>query len=81
MASEIDDGGPAFPRPETTGYHPQSGMTLRDYFAAIALPWALANRDVSQPWKFPAAMAAYEVADAMLTARNQPPTTPSGESS
>lgn len=79
MTSENDHGGPAFPVNGPNGDHP--GMTLRDYFAAIALPWALANRDVSQPWKFPAAMAAYEVADAMLTARNQPPTTPSGESS
>lgn len=73
-----DDGGPAFPgytmhddgeTVEVTKLSP--GMTLRDYFAAKALPWALDNVDQSQPWKFSAAMTAYEIADAMLEARAQ----------
>jgi hypothetical protein len=39
----INDGGPAFPRPESRGtsgattLHGQNGMTLRDYFAGQAL--------------------------------------------
>jgi hypothetical protein len=44
------------------------GMTLRDYFAAKALAPALpgmSTRDVQY-----AAEAAYEIADAMLAARN-----------
>lgn len=60
-------GGWAFPTDGTT----HSGMTLRDYFAGQVIVWALKNRDVSQPWKHAAAMAAYEVADAMLDARKK----------
>lgn len=34
MSQPIDDGGPAFPRTGTDGtIQPQSGMTLRDWFA------------------------------------------------
>jgi len=41
--SKIDDGGPAFPlpaafNPDGTGiYEEQRGMSLRDYFAALAM--------------------------------------------
>lgn len=34
MSTTKDDGGPAFPVPDNSDY----GMTLRDYFAAAALP-------------------------------------------
>jgi hypothetical protein len=62
-----ETGGPAFP------LHPEirptldkewCGMTLRDYFAAKALPTTM------QTWKpDEAARLAYEQADAMLEAR------------
>jgi hypothetical protein len=67
MNQPINDGGPAFPM----GYHPegnsadQFGMTLRDYFAGKAIEalivrgWGLEN----------ASGKAYEIADAMLKAR------------
>lgn len=74
---ENPENPPAFPRPasvDTHGVHPEpvtanEGMSLRDYFAAVALPWALQNVDVSQPWKFTACITAYELADIMLKAR------------
>ena len=56
--SEINDGGPAFPcMPpkqdigvgQASGYpDPESGMTLRDYFAAAALQGILANSRLSE---------------------------------
>jgi hypothetical protein len=67
MSEPINDGGPAFPM----GYHPEGnnadhfGMTLRDYFAGKAIEalivrgWGLEN----------ASGKAYEIADAMLKAR------------
>ena len=37
MSDEINDGGPAFPRTGADGHtSPQSGMSIRDYFAAAA---------------------------------------------
>lgn len=70
-----DDGGPAFPAPEAAkarfgDSNPDAflGMTLRDYFAARALAPAfpgMTTRDVQY-----AAEAAYELADAMLSARS-----------
>lgn len=90
MSEKIDDGGAAFPMgiPEGAHHghslHKQQGMSLRDYFAAAALPCAL------QAWKhhfkitnepeewaghFELASEAYDIADAMLQARkegNQP---------
>lgn len=79
-------GGPAFPfkvllnnGDGTETEHIFSGMTLRDYFAGIALPRALAMagriREIAdgdplakQPERYVAA-AAYKMADAMLEAR------------
>ena len=62
-------GGPAFP-----GLHPSAecrfqdeGMTLRDYFAAKAMQGMM--HDVSQPVGEVIAEWAYQVADAMLKAR------------
>ena len=59
-----DTGGPAFPR---TQWPNETGMTLRDYFAAKAMQ-AIAQKysregDVSRK--------AYKIADAMLKAREQ----------
>ncbi|MGN6451376.1 MAG: hypothetical protein ACTHLK_22830 [Brucella intermedia] len=45
--SKIETGGPAFPRSAAEhsqgGHYEQDGMTLRDYFAAIALQGMLTN--------------------------------------
>lgn len=68
--SNIDTGGPAFPRNILDHGHGvtvahESGMTLRDYFAAKALPAMLEVCSTNQR----AAEEAYAVADAMLKAR------------
>ena len=54
-----------------------AGMTLRDWFAGQALPYAL-DRDYGNEWrksgtKFPplAAAEAYRIADAMLAERER----------
>lgn len=83
----IDNGGPAFPRPAsidpTSGTLPegdrlvndQAGLSLRDYFAAAALPTMCVGM-----YKLPytaaeceakAAVAAYAIADAMLAQRTK----------
>lgn len=81
--SEIEHGGPAFPAPDAgeqdfglRGMY--SGMTLRDYFAAKAMqgmlsgPAGHAILDDKTPggaaFRATAAVS-YEVADAMLAAR------------
>jgi hypothetical protein len=58
-----DTGGPAFPR---TQWPNETGMTLRDYFAAMAMQMLVNENyfDVS-------ATLAYKMADAMLKAREQ----------
>jgi hypothetical protein len=84
--TERDDGGAAFPRPvsedRTSGdqidgnrtVREQSGLSLRDYFAAAALQsiplraWEKDGKvpdDIFAKW----AHAAYATADAMLRAR------------
>ena len=64
--STINTGGPAFPVPDTV----IDGMTLRDYFAAKAMQGMLASGNLSNllsDQEF--AIATYELADAMLKAR------------
>ena len=78
--NETKTGGPAFPQPDMIDdgqlvAQGHTGMTLRDYFAAKALQgiyshtggvspnWAECDDDV--------AITCYEMADAMLKARNQ----------
>ena len=56
----------AFPQCTTT--HVTGGMTLRDYFAAAALKGIVSGADTF--W-VGAAPLAYELADAMLAAREQ----------
>lgn len=62
------DGGPAFPMPSELGVHDgksgHEGMSLRDYFAAAALPAIIAGTSQADPAK-----TAYVIADAMLYAR------------
>lgn len=52
---------------------PQHGMTLRDYFAAAALPGILAKLNEAELHNFneTAAECAYDVADAMLDYRDK----------
>lgn len=62
----MSDNLPAFP----SDYFGESGMTLRDYFAAKALNAYLSDIE----WRYDttvveAAEAAYQMADAMLKAR------------
>ena len=77
MTTTQDDGGPAFPQHDLSGYgigpsERVSGMSLRDWFAGQALPWCLQEfgsnaDDMEQPHR-----AAYQIADAMLAARKEP---------
>lgn len=80
------DGGPAFPSEprymrdgETQDfYEGHYGMSLRDYFAAAALPECIRiastvyyGHPSELPWPPVACKAAYEVADAMLAEREK----------
>ena len=69
-----ETGGPAFPATNHYG-HKLTGMTLRDYFAAKAMQGWLSTYgdDVPQQAVLPEniAMLAYQIADAMLKAREQ----------
>lgn len=82
MSKTIDDGGYAFPMAGMKtdfgdGWiSPESGMTLRDYFAAkamaVMMPGALrqGNEHVHREDIGQLADLSYEMADAMLKARN-----------
>lgn len=67
-----DDGGPAFPSPDTRGYDGVPGMTLRDWFAGQALAGIWACPTVNGDHQ-DLADEAYKTADAMLAARNNLP--------
>lgn len=77
MTQKPDDGGSAFPTPETETVHPQWGMSLRDYFAAkvaagiLAGGWAdtVPLDDVEHARQL--AGFAYQAADAMLDERKK----------
>jgi len=72
-----DDGGPVFPSENKCPF--EAGMILRDWFAGQALPACLtapcppawANGSVEH--RIQSVVAAYLIADAMLTARNTLP--------
>lgn len=73
-----DDGGPAFPLPDTEKYYGSRGMTLRDYFAAAAMQalFAVELKNVTVHGETVTAMTpslraelAYAEADAMLAER------------
>lgn len=75
MPTTRDDGGPAFPqkieRPSGLGTETTTffGMSLRDYFAGQALAGINANNTWDESGWGARAVAAYESADAMITAR------------
>jgi hypothetical protein len=70
MANEPKDGGPAFPKSDN--HWPESGMSLRDWFAGQALAGmasiSLEDGDMIMGWA-DMSKAAYRAADAMLAAR------------
>ena len=77
MSNTNINGGPAFPVPLLPGQSwqvigPCDGMTLRDYFAGRAMQSYLLDKDCDsftfEQW----AQASYEMADAMLKARETP---------
>lgn len=76
--SKIDDGWPLF-RWDTepaTESGVATGMTLRDYFAAKAMNGILScDHPITRVngWASAVATAAYEMADAMLKAREEKP--------
>lgn len=75
------NGGPAFPHGYEAGYMQATGMSTRDYFAAAALPcaWRIARRasdsgdlnDTGVMISTLIAIAAYNIADAMLAERER----------
>ena len=72
MNNQINDGGPAFPNvpsdPQYSNW--DTGMTLRDYFAAAALQGMNLNGEFTAKTY---ATYAYSIADAMLKAREVKP--------
>ena len=76
MNNQINNGGPAFPRTGADGHtSPQSGMSLRDYFAAYAMNGICSSRSHSDlnGHAIASARVAYNIADAMLKAREAKP--------
>lgn len=69
----MNNGGVAFPNhPDMPIGAPGEGMALRDYFAAKAMQGFASTLDGTEPPLFEAiARDAYEMADAMLKARNK----------
>jgi hypothetical protein len=66
-----DDGGPAFPRVGEgfgNSLYDAPGMSLRDWFAGQALVGLVVN-DETTSVHCPLSARAYEIADAMLAAR------------
>lgn len=77
MSAQIRDGGVAFPVKNAAEWQ-SHGMTLRDYFAAKALPATLQDYHAGlrngeygcdPDWAMGVAVDAYRLADAMLRAR------------
>lgn len=79
--SATNDGGPAFPvaimarqadGQPLTGYDfGVGGMSLRDWFAGMALQGYCARPDLEKECQQGFALAAYDQADAMLAARER----------
>jgi len=67
---EKDTGGQAFPMAATEWHGSDEGMTLRDYFAAKAMQASLPDQAYSSWDADRHARLAYNIADAMLRARD-----------
>jgi hypothetical protein len=67
MSDPIKDGGPAFAC--ASNHFDQVGMSVRDWFAGMALQGYCARPDLEKECQQGFAIAAYDQADAMLTAR------------
>jgi len=65
----VNDGGPAYPVPNSANRNGQEGMSLRDHFAGLAMQGLLANEDARLRTSTECARIAYEHADAALRAR------------
>lgn len=68
MSNPINDGGSAFP---TTFPVRDGGMSLRDWFAGMALQGYCARPDLEKECQQGFALAAYDQADAMMEARTK----------
>ena len=86
MSEPIQDGGAAFPTkhealdPRATGWTMEPGMTLRDYFAGQAIVAIFSSprtinaiNKIDQDFAVSTALGAYDIADAMLAAREARP--------
>jgi hypothetical protein len=67
--SNTNTGGPAFPTTEIAMMRSLQGMTLRDYFAAKAMQGICASGPTNEWSNSRLAAEAYDLADAMLKAR------------
>lgn len=70
----IDNGGSAFPLAGSSDYShaPQDGMSLRDWFAGMALSSMTVSPDYNKgPCNQAMAERAYVIADAMLAVRKE----------
>jgi hypothetical protein len=63
---QIETGGPAFPTENIL----HKGMTLRDYFAAKAMPWVAGDMPAQENFFERVADQSYKLADAMMERRN-----------
>jgi len=68
--SAINDGGPAFPVQDAASWQGH-GMSLRDYFAAKVVQGICASGPGTYMTNQRIAKEAYELADAMLKAREE----------
>jgi hypothetical protein len=68
MSKQIDDGGPAFPVPYVTLH---TGMTLRDWFAGMALQGRATRLGNPHEHRDLLASDCYDIADAMIEARQK----------
>jgi hypothetical protein len=77
--SEINNGGPAFPEvldeydhnSERFRIKSDGGMSMRDYFAAKVLPAIYNDSTGGEGWRDAVANEAYQLADAMIKAREK----------
>mgnify|MGYP001499131020 CR=1 FL=1 len=77
MADKINDGGPAFPLPKELYEHSEIspyGMSLRDWFAGMAIQGMLAGRkcELANVALGDMISSAFVIADAALKAREIP---------